>query len=99
MVKCAILGTEHGSDHCTIETVFDALWSPLKHPERLLLKNALWKEINVRIANTLAATLLEGTVQQKTDRLMSAVWEAVHTLTPKAKPLLHVKRWWIDDLI
>jgi exonuclease III len=25
MVKCAILGTEHGSDHYAIETVFDAL--------------------------------------------------------------------------
>ncbi|CEJ62807.1 Putative Remark: Mars [Penicillium brasilianum] len=98
MVKCAIPRTEHGSDHCTIETVFDASWSPPKHPERLLLKNAPWKEINVRIANTLAATPLEGTVQQKTDRLMSAVWEAVHALTPKAKPSPHAKRWWTDDL-
>jgi hypothetical protein len=33
IVKCAILGTEHGSDHCTIKTVLDALLSPLKHPE------------------------------------------------------------------
>jgi hypothetical protein len=33
MVKCAILRTEYGSDHCTIETVFDALWSPLKYLE------------------------------------------------------------------
>jgi hypothetical protein len=89
MVKCAILGTEHGSDHCAIETVFDASWSPPKHPERLLLKNAPWKEINARIANTLAATQLEGTVQQKTDHLMSAVWEAVHALTPKARPSPH----------
>lgn len=54
MVKCAILGTAHGSDHCAIETVFDAPWSSPKHQERLLLKNAPWKEINARIANTLA---------------------------------------------
>jgi hypothetical protein len=63
MVKCAKLGTEHGSDHCAIETVFDAPWTPPKHQDRLLLKNAPWKDINVRIANILAATPLEGTVQ------------------------------------
>lgn len=98
MVKCAIHGTEHGSDHRAIETVFDAPWPVPKHQERLLLKNAPWKEINARIASTLAATPSEGTVQQKTDRLMSAVWEAVHALTPKAKPSPHAKRWWTADL-
>ncbi|KAI3037946.1 hypothetical protein CBS147353_11917 [Aspergillus niger] len=70
VIKCAILGTEHGSDHCAIETVFDAPWSLPKHQGRLLLKNAPWKEINARIANILAATPAEGTVQQKTDRLI-----------------------------
>jgi ribonuclease HI len=98
IVKCAILGTEHGSDHCAIETVFDAPWTPTKHQERLLLKNAPWKEINARIANTLAATPWEGTVQQKTDRLMSAVSEAVQVLTPTAKPSPYAKRWWTEDL-
>ncbi|KAJ5101078.1 hypothetical protein N7456_007130 [Penicillium angulare] len=85
MTKCAIHGTEHGSDHRTIETVVDAPWLAPNHQERLLLKNAPWKEINARIANTLATTPSEGTVQQKTDRLMSAVSDAVHTLTPRAK--------------
>ncbi|KAJ5543771.1 hypothetical protein N7494_005050 [Penicillium frequentans] len=98
MTKCVIHGTEHGSDHRTIETVFDAPWSAPKHQERLLLKNAPWKEINARIASTLAATPSEGTVQQKTDRLMSAVSNAVHTLTPRAKPSPHAKRWWTTDL-
>jgi hypothetical protein len=63
VIKCAILGTEHGSDHYAIETVFDAPWSLPKHQGRLLLKNAPWKEINARIVNTLSATLSEGTVQ------------------------------------
>ncbi|KAJ5100882.1 hypothetical protein N7456_006934 [Penicillium angulare] len=98
MTKCAIHGTEHGSDHRTIETVFDAPWLAPNHQERLLLKNAPWKEINSRIANTLATTPSEGTVQQKTDRLMSAVSDAVHTLTPRAKPSPHAKRWWTTDL-
>ncbi|KAJ5201027.1 hypothetical protein N7449_005830 [Penicillium cf. viridicatum] len=77
MVKCAIPETEHGSDHCAIETVFDAPWSGPKQQERLLLKKAPWKEMNTRIAGTLAATPSEGTVQLKTDRLMSAVWDAL----------------------
>ncbi|KAJ5288046.1 hypothetical protein N7478_003732 [Penicillium angulare] len=98
MTKCVIHGTEHGSDHRTIETVFDAPWSAPKHQERLLRKNAPWKEINARIASTLAITPSEGTVQQKTDRLMSAVSDAVHTLTPRAKPSPHAKRWWTTDL-
>lgn len=71
-------------------------WPAPKHQERLLLKNAPWKEINARIASTLAATPSEGTVQLKTDRLMSAVWDAVYALTPKAKPSSHAKRWWTD---
>jgi hypothetical protein len=77
MTKCVIHGTEHGLDHRTIDTVFDAPWSAPKHQERLLLKNAPWKEINARIARTLATTPSEGTVQQKTDRLMSAVSDTI----------------------
>jgi hypothetical protein len=97
VVKCAIHGTEHGSDHRAIETVFDMSVPVPKHQERLLLKNAPWKEINARIARTLEATLSEGAVQQKTDRLMLAVLEAVHALTPKAKPSPYAKRSWIPD--
>lgn len=53
MVKCILYGTEHGSDHRTIETVFDISVPILIPQERLLLKNTLWKEINTRIANSL----------------------------------------------
>jgi hypothetical protein len=98
VIKCAILRTEHGLDHYAIETVFNAPWLLLKHQGRLLLKNTLWKEINARIANTLSATPSEGTVQQKTDWLMSVVSEAVHSLTPKSKPSPHAKQWWTADL-
>ncbi|KAJ6114152.1 hypothetical protein N7512_007597 [Penicillium capsulatum] len=98
VVKCAAHGTEHGSDHRTIETVFDAPWTAPKQTERLLLKNAPWKEINARITRTLATTPVEGSVQRKTDRLMSAVSEAVRALTPRAKPSPRAKRWWTADL-
>jgi len=54
-VKCAIYGTEHGSDHRAIETAFDVSVPVPKQQERLLLKNAPWKEINARITKTLDA--------------------------------------------
>ena len=97
-VKCSIHRTEHGSDHRTVETVFDISVPVPRHQERLLLKNAPWKEINARITKTLETTPSEGTVQQKTDILMSVVLEAVHALTPKARPSPYAKRWWTTDL-
>lgn len=98
MVKCAVHGTEHGSDHRAIETVFDVPVPVAKQQERLLLKNAPWKGINARITTSLDSTPSDGTVQQRTDRLMSVVLEAVRTLTPKARPSPYAKRWWTTDL-
>jgi len=98
MLKCTIHKTEHGSDHRAIETAFDISVPVSKQQERLLLRNAPWKEINARIARTLDTTPTEGTVQQMTDRLMAAVLEAVHALTPKARPSPYTKRWWTTDL-
>ncbi|KAG6996665.1 RNA-directed DNA polymerase from mobile element jockey [Fusarium oxysporum f. sp. conglutinans] len=97
-IKCAIHGTEHGSDPRTIETVFDISVPAPKQEERLLFKNAPWKEINSRIEETLRVRPVGNTVQQKTDRLMSAVLEAVQALTPKAKASPYAKRWWTHDL-
>ncbi|OHE90225.1 zinc knuckle [Colletotrichum orchidophilum] len=98
LVKCAIHETEHGSDHRAIETIFDVSIPTPTPRERLLFKNAPWNEINARIERALETTACEGTVQQKTDRLMAVVMEAVHTLTPKAKPSPYSKRWWTADL-
>ena len=98
MIKCVIYRIEYGLDHYTIETVFNTPWSALKHQERLLLKNAPWKEINDRIISALTATLSGCSVQQKADWLMIAVSEAVYALTPKAKPSLYARRWWIANL-
>ena len=91
-MKCGIQRTEHGSDYRTIETIFDISVPEPTHQRRLLLKNALWKEIRARIANTLEDTPIMETVQQRTDQLMSAVSEAVYALTPKARPSLYAKR-------
>jgi hypothetical protein len=97
-VKCMIHGTEHGSDHRAIETDFDVSVPAPQAQNRLLLKNVTWKEINFRVAAALESTPEEGTIQQKTDRLMAVVLEAVRALTPKAKPSPYAKRWWTSDL-
>ena len=98
MVKCAIHETEHGSDHRAIETTFEVA-TPEKFPEqRLLFKNAPWTAIKARIVNALNRVPTGRGVQQQTDRLMAAVIEAVHALTPKAKPSPYAKRWWTRDL-
>ena len=98
MLKCAIYKTEHGSDHRTIETAFNTSVPVPTQQERLLLRNAPWKEINERIAGALDSYPPEGTTQQRTDRLMAVVLEAVHALTPRAKPSVYTKRWWTQDL-
>ena len=40
----------------------------------------------------LLSALAGGSVQQQTDRLMKVVLEAVHALTPKAKPSPYAKK-------
>jgi exonuclease III/ribonuclease HI len=98
VLKCAVHKTEHGSDHRSIETSFDTTVPIPIHQERLLLKNAPWKQINERIFRALETKPPEGTTQQRTDRLMEVVLEAVHALTPRAKPSPAMKRWWTQDL-
>ena len=90
-LKCTIHQTEHGSDHRAIETIIDLAVPTPKQQERLLLRNAPWKEINARIANVLLAVPLRGAVQHMTDRLMAAVQGTVHALTPKARPMPYSK--------
>lgn len=97
-VKCEIHQTDHGSDHRTINTIFDISMPSSKEQNRLLLKNAPWKEINARIEHALGPIPLEGTVQGNTDKLMSVVLDTVQSLTPRAKPSRYAKRWWTTDL-
>jgi hypothetical protein len=66
--------------------------------QRLLFKNSPWTAIRARIATALRFIPVGGGVRQQTDRLMTAVLEAVHALTPKAKPSPYAKRWWTRDL-
>jgi hypothetical protein len=92
VVKCTIYSTEHGSDHRAIETTFDVTTPEPVIGERFLFKNTLWNNIKTRITSTLHNAPTWGSVQQQTDRLITAVLEAVHTLTPKAKPSTYSKR-------
>ncbi|KAM9874254.1 hypothetical protein VDGL01_11687, partial [Verticillium dahliae] len=95
LVKCMTPETDHGSDHQAVETKLDlAMPQPTMEP-RLLFKNAPWKEINARIAERLQTVPSEGSVQEQADGLMDTVLEAVHALSPKAKPSRYAKRSWI----
>ncbi|KAJ0130721.1 Uncharacterized protein HZ326_26179 [Fusarium oxysporum f. sp. albedinis] len=89
-------GAQIGSSH--VEATFDSSVPAPKQEERLLFKNAPWKEIKGKIVDTLRDKPRGNTVQQKTDRLMTAVLEAVQALTPRAKPSPYAKRWWTNDL-
>jgi hypothetical protein len=91
MVKCAI------SDHRAIETTFDIATPERVVEGRLLFKNAPWKDIRASIDSSLRSAPFGGSVQQQTDRLMTAALEAVHALTPKAKPSPYATRWWTTD--
>ena len=98
MIRCGVHATEHGSDHRAIETIFDVASPDHTVVDRPLFKNAPWTAIKQKIATTLYQMPANGSVQAQTDRLMSAVLDAVHTLTPKAKPSPYAKRWWTKDL-
>jgi hypothetical protein len=98
VVKCIVHTTEHGSDHKVIKTAFDIAIPERVTEARLLFKNAPWADIRARIDTALCFILVGGSIQQQADWLMTAVLEAVHALTPKAKSLLYTKRWWTADL-
>jgi hypothetical protein len=93
VLKCKIHDTEHGSDHRAIETSFDVDVPEHTIQPRLLFKNAPWKAIREHNAHALHNRPTCCDVQRQTDHLMQVVLEAVNTLTPKAKPSPHAKRW------
>ena len=92
VIKCLIHATEYGSNHCTIKTTFGVSTLERVVEERLLFKNAPWKEIRAKITANLQDTPQGGNVQQQTDRLITAVLKAVNALTLKARPSLYAKR-------
>ena len=90
--------TNHGSDHEAFKTTFDVTVPELIIKERLLFKNAPWKKTCELISSRPATSPTGSDVQEQTDQLTSVVSEAVHTLTPKAKPSPYTKKWWTSDL-
>ncbi|KAJ0134410.1 putative transcriptional regulatory protein C3C7.04 [Fusarium oxysporum f. sp. albedinis] len=73
-IKGAIHGTEQGSDHRMIETVFDISVPAFKQDERLLFNNPP-KDINNKIVDTVRDKLMRNRVQQKTNKLTLTVSE------------------------
>jgi hypothetical protein len=79
-VKCLVHATKHGSDHRAIETTFDVATPKRFFKARLLFKNAPWTDIRARIATTLQGVPVGGSVKLQTDRVTTAVLEAVYVL-------------------
>ena len=82
----------YGSDHEAIETTFDVAVPEQVSEKRLLFKNALWNKIRDMISARLVTSSTGGDIQEQTDLLTLIVSEAVHTLTPKAKPSPYAKK-------
>ena len=61
VLKCDLHETEHGSDHRAIESEFDIETTERPRTERLLLKNAPWGKIRVRVHPRLEATTEDTT--------------------------------------
>ena len=98
VIKCMLHNTNHGSDHEAIETTFDVAVPEQVSEERLLFKNAPWNKIRDVISARLATSSTGGDIQKQTDLPTLVVSEAIHTLTPKAKPPPYAKKWWTSDL-
>lgn len=92
IIKCIPIKIDYRLDYQVIETIFKAYLPKQIQQERFGLKNAPWKEINIRITKDLERLPIEGTVQQNTDWLIFIVLKAVWTLMLKAKPSLFTKR-------
>ena len=73
-LKCDLQETEHGSDHCAIETEFDIETTGRPRVERLLFKNALWGRIRERVETELGRSSLEGRVHNK----RTGSWKLCH---------------------
>ena len=99
VVKCIIHGIEHRSDYRAIKITFNIVVMERATEQRMLFKNVLQNEIRNRITTTFYVILIGGSIQQQTDWLIDVVLEVVYVLTPKARPLLYVKRQWTIDFI
>ncbi|KAM4058185.1 endonuclease-reverse transcriptase domain-containing protein [Hirsutella rhossiliensis] len=98
VATCAIHPTDHGSDHRAIQTTFDITMPERSARPRLLFKNAPWNLIRTRVKDNLRLLPWAVDVQTQTDQLMRIVLEAIHELTPRARPSPYAKRWWTKDL-
>ncbi|ENH65380.1 hypothetical protein FOC1_g10000709 [Fusarium oxysporum f. sp. cubense race 1] len=96
-MKGAIQGTEQGSDHRMIETVFDISVTASKQDKGLLFTNASKKDINNRIVDTVKDKLMRNRVQQKMNKLMLTVSEVA--CKPRSTGMVELSRSWTPTLL
>ena len=99
MILCDIYLEEHGSDHHAIQTSFNILRLERTPPPRLLLRQAPWSRIQEMVQHGLRAVPHQThDLDQYTDHFLQIVREAVWKHTPRTRPSLYTKRWWMADL-
>ncbi|KJZ69210.1 hypothetical protein HIM_11410 [Hirsutella minnesotensis 3608] len=70
----------------------------MNYDAKALFKNAPWSLIKARVKDDLRPLPWAVDVQTQTDQLTRVVLEAVHELTPRARPSPYAKRWWTKNL-
>ena len=93
-IVCKVHGTVHGSDHVVNESSFNLSVPKRTHVERLLFKEAPWPKIRELASSLLESSPLPNNAQEKCNRLVDAVNQAVRSFTPIAKSSPYGKRWW-----
>ena len=97
-ITCKVHDIVHGSDHVIIKSSFDLLMPKQTHVGRLLFKEAPWPRIQELALSLLKSSPLPDNAQEKCNRLINAVNQAVRSFTPIAKPSPYAKRWWSKEL-
>ena len=97
-VYCKISDNDDGSDHLTITASFNIEISTQIQVERYLFKETSWQQIRETTSVILGSSPSPARTQEKCDRLVNAVTQAVRAHTLLAKPSPYAKRWWNKEL-
>ena len=90
-IYCKINDTDYSSDHLAIVSSFNIEFSTQIQVERLLLKETPWQQIRETVSSLLGTSHSPAGTQEKCDRLIDAVSQAVRAHTPIAKPSPYAK--------
>ena len=100
-LSCKTHGTEHGSDHVAISTVFALDLPELCHRPRKVFKSADWRRIRdvmSKAIGTPPACIGDEEIKEQSTRLSDIVHNILDHHVPTSQPSPYAKRWWTLDL-